>query len=566
MNFSFTFKYLFGLIVIALFSIMAYFNLVELTKAQEDDGEIINKSGRQRMLSQKIALFTLQNSKIELEQSINLMKKSHKYLTSKTLSKKMKDIYFSESINLDKAVNLYLKESMTFVKTRSDESRNYILNNSQKLLKKLDLATSIYQAESDLRVKNLQKNELYIILLTLFTLVLEAIFIYRPADNSIKKKTQELISQSKYLDVVTQINTNAIIAIDDNFNILTFNKSAEKIFGYSAKEMLYTKLIDDRIIPLKYLKQHNIGLKNFATTGKLKHNSAVFELEAQNKNKEIFPIRISFGVKIEDGLKIIVANIQDITHEKEKDNIIIQQSRLAAMGEMIGNIAHQWRQPLSSISTIATGAKLRYKNNLISDEELVETFDKIKEHTQYLSKTIDDFRDFLQQNTKQEVFNVIDIINKSITLIEAAYKNHSIETILDFSVKQLMINGSGSQLSQVFLNILNNAKDILVEQDIENKVVFIEVLKDGNSAVINIHDNAGGIPEDIKVQIFEPYFTTKHKSQGTGIGLFMSKRIIEQNFDGVLKSSNKEFVVNDNKFFGASFSIVIDLAQESKES
>jgi PAS domain S-box-containing protein len=112
-------------------------------------------------------------------------------------------------------------------------------------------------------------------------LVLEAIFIYRPADNSIKKKTQELISQSKYLDVVTQINTNAIIAIDDNFNILTFNKSAEKIFGYSAKEMLYTKLIDDRIIPLKYLKQHNIGLKNFATTGKLKHNSAVFELEAQ---------------------------------------------------------------------------------------------------------------------------------------------------------------------------------------------------------------------------------------------------------------------------------------------
>ncbi|MEA2100365.1 MAG: PAS domain S-box protein, partial [Campylobacterota bacterium] len=344
----------------------AYFNLTSLTQAQEDDGEMINISGKQRMYSQKIALYSLTDRVDELSVLITLMRDSHKFLVSKDMSSEFKKIYFSDPINLDKMIKNYLKHAENFVKTKDKDSLEYILQNSEKLLKELDYATSTYQDVSDVRVENLQNRELYILILTLITLLFVALFIFAPANKSMQRKTKELLSQKNYLDVITNINTNAIIAVDQTFNILTFNKSAEEMFGYTAEEMLHTKLLDDRIIPTKYLEAHNKGIANFMKSGKLKNKDVVFELTGQNKNKESFPMRISFGISVENDKKIVVANIQNITKDKEKDDLILQQSRFAAMGEMIGNIAHQWRQPLSSISAMATGAKLRYKNNLIT--------------------------------------------------------------------------------------------------------------------------------------------------------------------------------------------------------
>ena len=167
---------------------------------------------------------------------------------------------------------------------------------------------------------------------------------------------------------VTQANTNAIIAVDNHFNILNLSiKVLKRCLVTVQKRCLYTPLTDDKIIPLRFLEAHNSGLSSFMKKGKLKNRDEVFELEAQTKKGVLFPIRISFGVKIDGDNKIVVANIQDITKEKEKDSLLLQQSRFAAMGEMIGNIAHQWRQPLSSISALATGTRLRYKNNLIED-------------------------------------------------------------------------------------------------------------------------------------------------------------------------------------------------------
>jgi len=556
---SFTRKYVFALSVIALFTILAYFNLTYLINSQAHDAEIINMSGRQRMLSQKIALFAVNYKTKQLEETVNLMHKSHNVLLSREMSEGLNKIYFLEPVMLDKKVKKYVSNAKRFVKSRDGRSLTYILNNSQKLLKDLDNAVSIYQKDTELKTKNLQTNELYILLLTLTTLLFEALFIFRPANNSANKKTKELKSQKEYSDMITQTNTNAIVAVDHSFNILTFNRSAEEMFGYSAEEMLHTQLLDDRIIPLKFLKQHNIGLMNFMKLGKLKNVDEVFELEGQKKDKTLFPIRISFGTKIEGESKIVVANIQNITKEKEKDSLIIQQSRFAAMGEMIGNIAHQWRQPLSSISALATGTRLRYKNNLISDDELDETFVKIKDYTQYLSKTIDDFRDFLNQDKKKERFNISDVVDKSVTLTDASYKDNKIKLLIDYHNKDMFIKGSSSQLSQVFLNILNNAKDILIEKDIADKVVLLEVLRDTEHAIVTISDNAGGIHDDVAARIYDPYFTTKHKSQGTGIGLFMSKRIIEQQFDGFLENTNRAFEVEEKKYFGASFSVKIKL-------
>ncbi len=555
-SFSFTKKYIFALALIAILSTLGYLNLTHLIKSQTKDAELINVSGRQRMLSQEIPLFALSYKENSFKKAISLMEKSHNDLISRKMSKELHDIYFSKPVMLDAKVKEYIARANSFLNNRDGRSLSYLLNNSQKLLKDLDYAVSVYQNEAEARTKELQQNEFYILLLTLFTLAFEALFIFRPANSIINTKTKELNAQKEYADMITQINTNAIIAINGNLEILTFNKSAERIFGYSAKEMLHTKLNDDKIIPLKFLDAHNKGLLEFMKTGELKHKDTVFQLEAQRKDKTVFPIRISFGAKAEKDKKIVVANIQDISNEKEKDELIIQQSRYAAMGEMIGNIAHQWRQPLSSISTLASGSRIRYKNHLISDEELDETFAKIKEYTVHLSQTIDDFRDFYKNNKAKELFKIEDVVKKSITLVEATYVENNIELVFNQKrEEELLVNGSSSQLSQVFLNILNNAKDALKEKSIEKKIVYIEIFKEDADIVVNITDNAGGIPQDVAAKIYEPYFTTKYKSQGTGIGLFMSKRIIEQLFGGSLNNKNREFSVDSKTYFGASFSI-----------
>lgn len=554
---SFTKKYIFALSLIAFFSVSAYLNLVRLIDSQSNDAEILNISGKQRMLSQKIALFAIDYKTKNLEETVDVMEDSHNYLLSLEMSNKLKEIYFLEPFMLDLKVKKYISRARSFLKNRDGKSLTYILINSQPLLKDLDSAVTTYQTETEKKTENLKNVELFIFLIISLTLLFEALFIFRPANNSAKKKAKELISQKKYADMITEINTNAIIAVDSEFKVLTFNKSAQSMFGYSANEMINTKLIDDRIIPIKYLDKHNEGLKNFMRTGKLKHSGIVFELDGKHKDGTVFPIRISFGGRIEESNRIVVANIQNITLEKEKDILIAQQSRFAAMGEMIGNIAHQWRQPLSSISTIATGAKLRYKNNLISDKELDDTFTKIKEHTQHLSKTIDDFRDFLKEDKTIEAFKICNVIDKSIMLTEAIYKANQIRVIIRNGDSDLRVNGSASELAQVFLNILNNAKDALKDKEVKNPIVLIEVDDKDEYVVVKIHDNAGGIPSEIKTKIFDPYFTTKHKSQGTGIGLFMSKKIISKHFEGTIKVHNRELNIDGEKHFGAEFNIQI---------
>ena len=559
---SLTKKYSFALSLIAIFTILAYFNLSTILDAQKNDSEVINISGRQRMLSQKIALYAITHKEQELEKALSLMESSHKKLLSLKMSKEMKQLHFSKPVLLNDKVKEYIKNAKLVVLNNGKIGVDYILNNSKSLLKDLDQAVSLYQKEAEERTLHLKRNELYIVILTLITLLLEALFIFRPANRSIQKYTDALKREKEYSDIVTDTNTNAIIAVDENFKIQTFNKSAQKIFQFSKEEMLQTTLLDDRIIPKKYLKDHISGLKKFMQSGHLMNKDVTFELEGQTKNKKSFPIRVSFGVNIKKDSKLVVANIQDITEEKRKDALLLQQSKLASMGEMIGNIAHQWRQPLSSISTLATGAKLRYKNGLLSDEELLETFEKINNTTRYLSNTIDDFRDFYKQQKDESSFVLNNTIMKTIALTEAAYKENDIKIITQYSQEDLILKGKESEFSQVLLNILNNAKDAFIEKSVQKRVVLVRTAQRDQKISIEVFDSAGGIPEEIKEKIFEPYFTTKHKAQGTGIGLFMSNKIITQHFDGILMAQNESFTINDTQYFGAKFTILVPAASK----
>ena len=242
----------------------------------------------------------------------------------------------------------------------------------------------------------------------------------------------------------------------------------------------------------------------------------------------------------------------------KNQTILHQQSKMAAMGEMIGNIAHQWRQPLSIITTASSGIVLQKEMGILTDDFFMDALKKINSSAQHLSKTIDDFRNFFDPNKSKSKIYLEDVFTKTIDLISAQFSAKDINIIKN--IENIELNSYENELIQALINILNNSRDELIKKPIEEeKYIFIDVYKADNKVNIIIKDNAGGINEEYIDKIFEPYFTTKHKSQGTGIGLYMTEEIIVKHLEGEIFVENKEFVFNDKEYFGASFKIVLNL-------
>jgi signal transduction histidine kinase len=225
--------------------------------------------------------------------------------------------------------------------------------------------------------------------------------------------------------------------------------------------------------------------------------------------------------------------------------LIEDQSRLASMGEMIGNIAHQWRQPLSVISTASTGILFHKEMGSLTDELVEKEMNTINDNAQYLSQTIDDFRDFIKGETKFSTIKIKDIIDGSLSIVQAAIKNHYITLDIDVD-DSLSVYGSKNELEQVLINIINNSKDIIVAKNIADGYISIktEITEDGFNLIIC--DNGGGIPEEVLPRIFEPYYTTKHKSKGTGLGLSMAEKIIRERHQQTIEAYN-DHIEHDGK-------------------
>lgn len=257
--------------------------------------------------------------------------------------------------------------------------------------------------------------------------------------------------------------------------------------------------------------------------------------------------------------KILQEKFKKYQNERTKQqNIIAQQAKMAAMGEMIGNIAHQWRQPLSSISTSATGMKLQKELNILEDKFLIEGLEQINNSVQYLSTTIDDFRNFYKPDKNKKEFRILETINKVINLVDLQFRSNGITIIKNG--QDVKINSFENELIQVLINILNNARDELIKKDKDyEKLIFIDVLKNQKNLLVQIKDNAGGIPTDIITRIFEPYFTTKNQSQGTGIGLYMSREIINKSMNGEINTKNVTFEYEGKSYEGALFEIIIPI-------
>ena len=246
---------------------------------------------------------------------------------------------------------------------------------------------------------------------------------------------------------------------------------------------------------------------------------------------------------------------EELEKNREKDKQMIQQSRFAALGEMIGNIAHQWRQPLSAISSTASGVELQMELGIASNDDIKKSYSDIKNYVQFLTQTIEDFRGFFKEDKAKIDFDIRDVLRNTLAITGATYKDNNIDIKTNMSDTALLSHGMPSELSQAFLNILNNARDATIEKKPSYKGVYVYSETTDTENTIYFQDNAGGIPENILEKIFDPYFTTKHQSQGTGIGLYMSKDIVEKNMHGSLSVKNIEQELDGITYKGACFRV-----------
>jgi len=275
------------------------------------------------------------------------------------------------------------------------------------------------------------------------------------------------------------------------------------------------------------LRQSHIDLEKRVDERTVELHEANAELE--NNRAKLEELNKNLDKKVKD----------EVEKRTKQEGLLIQQSRLAAMGEMLGNIAHQWRQPLSVITTAASGMKVEKEFGLTNEESEIQKLNIIIRTSSFLSTTIEDFSNFFKPNKKRVDFCIKQRVEQSLELVSASLKINYIKVEKEYKDTK-KVYGFPNEYSQSVLNILTNAKDALVQKKIENPIIKIRTYEKDDNIFLEIEDNAGGIEENILEKIFDPYFTTKHQSQGTGIGLYMSKMIIEQNMNGTLIAKNSD--------------------------
>ena len=294
--------------------------------------------------------------------------------------------------------------------------------------------------------------------------------------------------------------------------------------------ILYIYLIQRRYIRKLTIAKEEIEVLNSTLEKKVQIRTQELELS----NKEL-KLKTSQLENLNDTLDIRIK--EEINNRKKQEQLLIQQSKLAEMGEMISMIAHQWKQPLSALGTIIQNIHLRHSLGKLDKEYLEKQRVLSNALTEKMSTTIHDFRNFFKPNKEKKSFSIKDAINQTIFLIDDSFKSHNIKIVNQIS-DDIEINGFKSELSQVLLNILTNSKDAFLEKKIEDPQIKIQTKQIQTHIKILISDNAGGISNSIIHKIFEPYFTTKDSYNGTGLGLYMSKIIVEENMLGQLSVKN----------------------------
>ena len=422
--------------------------------------------------------------------------------------------------------------------------------------------STTYPLEKDFQSANKTFFILTLVTFIIFTSLLVLVYFFTKKineaninlDKKVVQRTKELKAEQDHIKAIVDINPNIIIVIHNDI-IISANKQFFKFFNCHS--------MDEFLAKYKTINSFIIGIDKKSLESTYKIDGLFWYEYLANMKKKVHHVEIEFNetrscfltsaTHFSDNGDILLT-LNDITEQIKKDKLLQEQSKLAAMGEMIGNIAHQWRQPLSVISTSSTGMQIQKQYDMLDDEKLNEHCEIINVNVQYLSKTIDDFRDFIKADKEKTNFLLQETIHSFLKLVDGSIKNDNLNIILDID-ENVVFFGYSNEMVQCFMNFFNNSKDALQQISEEKRYIFITIKKENNAILISFKDSGGGIEQSIQSKIFEPYFTTKHQSQGTGLGLHMVYNIIVDGMGGSIEVKNVEFVHENKKLRGSEFII-----------
>ena len=392
------------------------------------------------------------------------------------------------------------------------------------------------------RITNSNKDIKSIKLISLDKNIISKKIINNENKNTIKR-TKKLIDKHTnktiaYLEI-SYSNVNYINAVNKFQNMFIIIG-----MGFIIFIVLFTKLLLYNFKPIL-----SISKKLETFDPKNTKNLKITKMKGKNEIVIINNTIINMLEKINSHTKNLQDEVKsEIKKNDEKEQFMIQQSRLAQVGEMISMIAHQWRQPLSSISSTTSALELKIMLDDYDSDYFNKQIKNISNYSQYLSSTIDDFRNFFKSNNTKVETTLEEIIEDSLKISRSSIENKGIIINKNILSNQNILTFK-NEIQQVVLNLLKNAEDILMEKDIKEPYITIKTYEKDMKNIIEVSDNGLGIPKEIIEKIFDPYFTTKEKRDGTGLGLYMSKRIIENRCGGKLKVTN-----NDD---GVTFQIIL---------
>ncbi len=342
-----------------------------------------------------------------------------------------------------------------------------------------------------------------------------------------------------------QINDRYIISsvTDPKGKIISASDAFCAISGYSREELLGKahSIVRHPDMPKSAFKEmwHTIKQgKNWQGTVKnLKKDGGYYWVYANiepifDKKGEI-EAYAAIRIDITDSVHLK----EELENSRQKDRAMLQQSKLAQMGEMIAMIAHQWRQPLTAISSTASDLHMKIVLDNFKSDYFISKLEKIDDFSQHLSKTIDDFRSFYREDKEKEKICFSEITQGTLDIVATSVSNKDIKLETEFTCEK-EIAAYPNELKQVILNLIKNAEDILIEREITNPTIHLRTYDDDANSHFEVSDNAGGIPDEIIEKIFDPYFSTKTEKDGTGLGLYMSKTIVEKHCAGKLTVRN----------------------------
>ena len=573
--FSLQNRYIPALLLIAVFATLAYKNVNDIMVSINNDGSIINLSGRQRMLSLKLIVeaekyIVNQNKedKKNLLKTLTLMEESHNFLVKSTLPKNLQKLYFEEDIAQD--IQNYIRDFKTLIHNKDQKLFMQLKEQSSSLIIKLNLIVEAFEHENSLKIKELENREKYLYILTLLVLLLEAIFIFSPATKKINQSKKELLKEiRKKTDELQHsieiIDKNVIYSKTNLKGVITYASEAFcTISGYSREELVGR--------PHNIVRHFEMPASAFKQMWDQIQQQKSWEGEVKNKKKngEYYWVNAFIAPEYDlDGNHIGYAAVRhDITHKKnleqlnielekkiqeeieknrKKDYQLFEQEKRLRISELIVNISHHWRQPLNMISTCASGMQLQKEYGLLDDQIFTQSTNNIIQATENLSQTLNIFNSFINSNNQPQNIEINTLIDELKNIVIQDLNVNNIKFVVDVPSDSKQLQTIKNDLLTVLTHLIYNARDMLIKRNIEEPFIKLEIYFDENSCSISVEDNAKGISQDIIEKIFDPYVTTKNQSFGIGLGLYKCQMIVGQ----ILNS--EIFVHNTN--LGAKFTI-----------